>query len=612
VADVGDAQSIVGTEGYIAPEGPGTPQADLYALGKVFYEMAMGRDRRDFPNLPGDLESLPDRKALMEFNEIVARACARHADGRYHTAGELLADLRRLQVGESIRHRHSVEQAMGRARRLAPAVGLIALLVLALPIIWRRQQTPRAPLTEKASVFVLPFRTGETNPPTSVGDLRGRITDALIDSLALIEGVRVGPRKSGWISTSEVELRSRLRRPPYNFGQVLTGQTRSTGDTVTFTLCLYDAPKDQPGWTQAYSGKASNLIGLERQAVANVAARLGLKVTEAEQRQIDTKLTNNLKARELLERGRAVWSDGNRDAISKAKEDFLRVVELDPWFLDAYSGLISADREFLGIDRRAAEGWPRIKMTAQRMLQIDDTAFDGQYWSAYAKMFYDWDWEGAKADFERLIPLLNHRDRALYYRCLGRTKEAQIEQELMERENPTDVVSRCYHYLSARFAERRYDDCIAEAARSRELYPKNPWPYFFKARAATEKGDYRLALETLQSLRQFNDMPDLIALEGRAHALMGEREKAREGLRQLQQLAGQTYVVPYCKAWVHAALGDKDDALKDLEAAVADRAEQLVDADYGGLRTDPAWDVLQNEAKFHDLLKATGLNVWPK
>ena len=33
VAAVDDARSLVGTTGYIAPEGPGTPQADLYALG---------------------------------------------------------------------------------------------------------------------------------------------------------------------------------------------------------------------------------------------------------------------------------------------------------------------------------------------------------------------------------------------------------------------------------------------------------------------------------------------------------------------------------------------------------------------------------------------------
>ena len=38
----------------MAPEGPGTPQADLYSLGKLFYEMVTGCDRKEFPALPSE------------------------------------------------------------------------------------------------------------------------------------------------------------------------------------------------------------------------------------------------------------------------------------------------------------------------------------------------------------------------------------------------------------------------------------------------------------------------------------------------------------------------------------------------------------------------------
>src|SRR5207249_3102970 len=45
VAGVDDARSFVGTEGYIPPEGPGTPSADCYSLGKLLYELSTGHDR---------------------------------------------------------------------------------------------------------------------------------------------------------------------------------------------------------------------------------------------------------------------------------------------------------------------------------------------------------------------------------------------------------------------------------------------------------------------------------------------------------------------------------------------------------------------------------------
>ncbi len=45
---------------------------------------------------------------------------------------------------------------------------------------------------------------------------------------------------------------------------------------------------------------------------------------------------------------------------------------------------------------------------------------------------------------------------------------------------------------------------------------------------------------------------------------------------------------------------------------VEDRAEEIVNADWGGLRTDPAWDDLGEEPQFQALLKQVGLDVWPK
>ena len=99
VAAVDDARSLVGTTGYIAPEGPGTPQADLYALGKVLYEAAFGKDRQEFPALPSDVAARPDHARLLELNEIIATACAHDPQQRYASAEAMQADLRHLSEG---------------------------------------------------------------------------------------------------------------------------------------------------------------------------------------------------------------------------------------------------------------------------------------------------------------------------------------------------------------------------------------------------------------------------------------------------------------------------------------------------------------------------------
>jgi serine/threonine protein kinase len=88
--------SLVGTEGYIPPEGPGTPAADVYALGKVLYEACMGRDRQHFPEVPTALWDQPEAGLLRQLNELICKACESSPDARFRTAGELHAALLKL------------------------------------------------------------------------------------------------------------------------------------------------------------------------------------------------------------------------------------------------------------------------------------------------------------------------------------------------------------------------------------------------------------------------------------------------------------------------------------------------------------------------------------
>ena len=93
VVDVDATRSFVGTEGFFPPEGPGTAQGDVYSLGKVLYEMCVGRDRRDFPALPVNLRELSDCKELLELNEIILKSCQNEPRSRYQSARELQSDL---------------------------------------------------------------------------------------------------------------------------------------------------------------------------------------------------------------------------------------------------------------------------------------------------------------------------------------------------------------------------------------------------------------------------------------------------------------------------------------------------------------------------------------
>ncbi len=155
VADVDGTRSFVGTEGFIPPEGPGTAQADIYSLGKVLYEVATGKDRKEYPSLPlGDDAKNPPRD-LLELNAIISRACATEVKERYASAAEMQADLVLLQSGRSVRGLHAFESRLRAAKRagfVAAAVAVAALGALALTSWKARVEGESRARTEAALV----------------------------------------------------------------------------------------------------------------------------------------------------------------------------------------------------------------------------------------------------------------------------------------------------------------------------------------------------------------------------------------------------------------------------------------------------------------------------
>ncbi len=94
----GKSVTFVGTEGYIAPEGPGSPAGDVYSLGKVLYEAATGLNRNQFPLLPSSIVADGSTVHLIRLNSIIVKACEADLRARYKSAAELrvwLLDLER-------------------------------------------------------------------------------------------------------------------------------------------------------------------------------------------------------------------------------------------------------------------------------------------------------------------------------------------------------------------------------------------------------------------------------------------------------------------------------------------------------------------------------------
>jgi serine/threonine protein kinase/formylglycine-generating enzyme required for sulfatase activity len=176
LADIGlvaasGQKSFVGTEGYVPPEGPGTPCADIYSLGKLLYETCTGKDRLDFPEIDSQLSTRPDRERLLQLNDVLVKACANDPKKRYGSASEMHRDLEGLERGERPRK--------SRAKILMVAISILAL-AMAGAGFWLSRSQPNSDLhlqttirTEPAGALVVLGDHAQKSPAT-FGDLEPR------------------------------------------------------------------------------------------------------------------------------------------------------------------------------------------------------------------------------------------------------------------------------------------------------------------------------------------------------------------------------------------------------------------------------------------------------
>jgi CHASE2 domain-containing sensor protein len=95
-------RTFVGTPGYMPPppERPGTPQADIYALGMLLYVISTGRHAALFPEIATTLVDANESADFLPLNSIILKACQPDPTERYSSAEKMSEALTKLKNGD--------------------------------------------------------------------------------------------------------------------------------------------------------------------------------------------------------------------------------------------------------------------------------------------------------------------------------------------------------------------------------------------------------------------------------------------------------------------------------------------------------------------------------
>src|SRR6266480_1911680 len=336
VAKAGD-KARLGTEGYIPPEGSGTPQADIYSLGKVLYEASTGTDRLGYPDLPRDLDTMAEREAFLKLNSIILKACDNDIRKRYQTATEISEDLTRLGVA---RPAQTVRSKFLRNPVTVTSAVLLGALALAFPFYWLRK--PATSSTSEKSVAVLPFDNlsdDKQNAYFAIG-----VQDEITSDLARIADLKVISRTSANLYKSGNPRNSREIGQELGVAHLLEGSVQRIGNRLRVNAQLIDTRTDAHSWAQTYDRDVADLFAVQSDIAQAIVGQLRAKISPSEKRAIEQPPTADLTAFDLYIRAKNLLLTVNFGA--NTKENLLRAADVlneavahDPSFFHAYCQL---------------------------------------------------------------------------------------------------------------------------------------------------------------------------------------------------------------------------------------------------------------------------------
>jgi TolB-like protein/Flp pilus assembly protein TadD len=484
------------------------------------------------------------------------------------------------------------------ARVKAAALTALALLGVGLYVFAGRRGEAAID-----SIAVLPFGNVSGDPDTEY--LSDGITNSVMNSLSQLSDLRVTAR-------SLVFRYKGTQLDPLQLGRdlqvraVLTGRVSQRGDTLIVATELMDVANGSQIWGEQYNRQMKDVLVLQEEITREISDRLRLRLTSEEQDRLSRRDTDNADAYQLYLKGRYYFDTRSAAGVKQSTEYFQQAIKTDPNYALAYAGLansyIQSDTALPPRDRI-----PLARAAAAKALETDPNLAEAHIAQGRVLQHADWDWAGAEREFRRAIDLnpKNSEAHHMYSHSLmpvGRTDEALREAEQALALDTTDVLINVHLAWAYHFA-RQYDDAVIQLKKAIGMDPSIGVAHEMLGRALVEVKRYDEAIDSFRRAMTLGGTGENAAAGlSRAYALSGRTDDALKSLTNLRALYRQGQASAYAVAIGHIALGDKNRALEWLNRAYQERGGSLL-----LMKVDPAFDSLQSDPRFVNLVRRIGL-----
>ncbi len=607
----------MGTVAYMSPEqaqGQSVDhRTDIWSLGVVLYEMITGqlpfKGEYEQSIIHSILSHEPEpitktRKDLPSgLEQVIYKALAKNPYNRYQSMEHFLGDLKAITEG---------------LKPLRAKAGLFRGRILGLKKIYAYAGLACIVILAVLAILFLPPRGGEAIDSIAVMPLENLSGDPEQDSLAESIHDDLITNLAGLSSLKTVTARRTVMRfkgkdtPPQQIARdlrvkaLMTGALRRSGDSVRVTAQLINPTTGSQVWAQSYERDIGDVMALENEIVAAFAREAKLQLTPQERTRLAGERKVNPEAYVAYTKGRFYLNKLTPEGLKLGLDYMQQAIDKDPTNPLPYAALaLGYCRIGHGADP-PPDAFERAKAAALKAQELGGSLAETETALGQIKLFDEWDWEGAGQAFQRAISLNpsepdSQRMYSFYLLLNGRTDEAIAT---MKRAIELDPLARLltsdlgWLYWSA----GRSQEAIDAYRQSLELDPDWNQGLDGLGNLYTEKGMFQEAVAAHQKLGAVS--PRWRWALVRTYALAGRMDEARKMLAEF--LAREPKPIGAAiDGWllpgVYAALGEKDEAFRWLEAAVNERNSFIPwmrqNPSYAPLRSDPRFEELARRMK---------------
>ena len=460
-----------------------------------------------------------------------------------------------------------------------------------------------SPVAVERSIAVLPFMNLSSDPENEY--FSDGITEEILNALVKVSDLKVASRTSSFAFKGHQgdvqEIAEKLK-----VATVLEGSVRKAGKRVRITSQLISAADSYHLWSETYDRELEDIFAIQDDIAQSIVTALKATLTGEEREKLVTPKTDNLEAYTLYLKGRFQYNKDTEAGLRESLELYQAALQQSPDYARAWAGIADSWMHLADDYVPPEEGYTAAKEAAEKALELEPELAEAHTARGKVLGWYEWKFAEGELALRRAVGANpNYADAHWALGSLlpttGHMKEALKEIRTARLLDPLSPVIAYWHARYLLYA-RRIDEAIEEGERALGLDPDYPYGLAILGRTELLEGKNEEAIDSFRRCVELARSNTFRAYLAYGLASTGKEAEAREILAKIGHGEGPDYVRSEILAGVYGALGETDEAFRQLEQAYADHSAGLI-----YLHLDPMYDSLRDDPRMDEIVQRIGL-----